>query len=72
MPIVDGYQATRELRKQNYTKPIIALTAGTTSTEIEQCKQCGMDDIVRKPYKIDDLKAVLMKWNPLNTLNEPV
>ena len=72
MPIVDGYQATRELRKQNYTKPIIALTAGTTSTEIEQCKQCGMDDIVRKPYKIDDLKVVLMKWNPLNTLNEPV
>lgn len=72
MPVVDGYQATRELRKRNYTKPIIALTAGTTSTEIEQCKQCGMDDIVRKPYKIADLKAVLMKWHPINTLNESV
>lgn len=66
MPVVDGFQATRELRKQNYTNPIIALTAGTTSTEIEQCKQCGMDDIVCKPYKIADLKAILMKWNPLN------
>ncbi|WP_394393387.1 ATP-binding protein [Shewanella woodyi] len=66
MPVVDGFQATRELRKQNYTNPIIALTAGTTSTEIEQCKQCGMDDIVCKPYKIADLKAILMKWNPLS------
>ncbi|WP_028774337.1 ATP-binding protein [Shewanella waksmanii] len=62
MPIVDGYEATMILRNQGYAKPIIALTAGTTSTERELCFDAGMDDIVSKPYKLDDLRCALTQW----------
>lgn len=62
MPIVDGYEATMILRNQGYAEPIIALTAGTTSTERELCFDAGMDDIVSKPYKLDDLRCALTQW----------
>lgn len=64
MPIIDGYQATSRLRANGYTKPIIALTAGTTSTERDLCKTVGMDDLLSKPYKMNDLALMLTKWAP--------
>ncbi len=70
MPIMDGFEATRILRQQGYDKPIIALTAGTTNTERDECLACGMDDIVNKPYQLKDLQRTLNHWgkqlsNPL-------
>ncbi|PKH08129.1 ATP-binding protein [Moritella sp. Urea-trap-13] len=70
MPIMDGFEATRILRQQGYTKPIIALTAGTTNIECEECLACGMDAIVNKPYQLKDLEKILNHWgkrlsNPL-------
>ncbi|WP_310654456.1 ATP-binding protein [Shewanella fidelis] len=62
MPVIDGFEATRRLRAKKYNKPIIALTASTTSVETEQCYQCGMDEIVNKPYQKEDIKKVLIKW----------
>ncbi|PSV25397.1 MULTISPECIES: ATP-binding protein [unclassified Photobacterium] len=62
MPIMDGYTATRELRKQDYSKPIIALTAGTTSAEREACIQAGMNDILCKPYLASELHDILTIW----------
>ncbi|MEZ9370057.1 ATP-binding protein [Shewanella sp. 10N.286.51.B2] len=63
MPILDGFQTTKYLRKQGYTKPIIALTAGTTSTEVAECVESGMNDILHKPYKLKELEAALKKWS---------
>lgn len=65
MPVVDGFEATRLLRAKGYTKPIIALTASTTSVETEQCYQCGMDEIINKPYQQDDIKVALIKWGQI-------
>ena len=65
MPVVDGFEATSLLRAKGYTKPIIALTASTTSVETEQCYQCGMDEIINKPYQQDDIKVALMKWGQI-------
>lgn len=70
MPIMDGFEATRILRQQGYDKPIIALTAGTTNIERDECLACGMDDIVNKPYQLKDLQRTLNHWgkqlsNPL-------
>lgn len=62
MPIMDGYCATKVLRKQNFTKPIIALTAGTTTAEREACITAGMDDILCKPYMAAELLAMLNLW----------
>ncbi|PKG58986.1 MULTISPECIES: ATP-binding protein [unclassified Shewanella] len=62
MPVVDGFEATTLLRDKGYTKPIIALTASTTSVETEQCYHCGMDEIINKPYQQEDIKSALIKW----------
>ncbi|WP_299807393.1 ATP-binding protein [uncultured Shewanella sp.] len=62
MPVVDGFEATKRLRNSGYSKPIIALTASTTSTETELCYQCGMDGIINKPYQKQEIKNVLIKW----------
>jgi signal transduction histidine kinase/ActR/RegA family two-component response regulator len=62
MPVLDGFKATAHLRAHGYTKPIIALTAGTTSMEMQECIDSGMDDIVHKPYKREELEVALKKW----------
>ena len=63
MPVMDGFTATETLRHQGYNKPIIALTAGTTSTEREQCIKAGMNDILFKPYKLEDIQDTLCHWS---------
>ena len=62
MPIMDGYCATKTLREQAFTKPIIALTAGTTIAERKACINAGMDDILCKPYMASELLAMLNSW----------
>ncbi|PTB31132.1 ATP-binding protein [Photobacterium phosphoreum] len=62
MPIMDGYCATKALREQAFTKPIIALTAGTTTAERKACINAGMDDILCKPYMASELLAMLNSW----------
>jgi len=69
MPIVDGFEATRRLRHSGYRQPIIALTAGTTTLEIDKCFESGMDEIINKPYKLIDIKRVLIKW--YQRINQP-
>ncbi|CAH6889268.1 Histidine kinase [Vibrio chagasii] len=62
MPVMDGFEATEKLREKGYERSIVALTAGTTLEERERCIQCGMDDILSKPYTANDLKDMLKKW----------
>ncbi|USD66896.1 ATP-binding protein [Vibrio sp. SCSIO 43136] len=66
MPVMDGLQATKLLREQGYSKPIVALTAGTTSMEREECINAGMDDILSKPYRSSELVDILRRWCPQN------
>ncbi|MBF4244345.1 response regulator [Vibrio anguillarum] len=62
MPEMDGFEASQHLREQGYNKPIIALTAGTTMHKKQHCIACGMDDVLSKPYRLEDLKTILQKW----------
>ena len=64
MPIMNGYEATEEIRKtKNGTLiPIIALTAGTVVGEREKCLEKGMNDYVSKPIVKEVLEAVITKW----------
>jgi CheY-like chemotaxis protein len=64
MPLVDGYEATREIRsfeKNNGLQPtpIIALTAGNTRKDEARCKLAGMEDYLTKPYSLSQLSNVL-------------
>ena len=62
MPIVDGYECTKELRKMNITSPIVALTANVLMNESEKSMDCGMDDFLFKPYTFNELKIKADKW----------
>lgn len=59
MPITDGYQATRILRKKGYVRPIIALTAHALPEERERCLAAGCDEHVTKPVPWGHLISVI-------------
>lgn len=66
MPEMDGFDATRRIRALRGRKaetPIIAMTANAIKGDRERCLEAGMDDYLAKPVKIDDLKALLIKWS---------
>ena len=67
MPEMDGFEATREIRKREALGvrrhvPIIAMTANTMKGDREKCLAAGMDDFVPKPVKLEDLTQVLERW----------
>jgi signal transduction histidine kinase/ActR/RegA family two-component response regulator len=68
MPEMDGFDATREIRKQaikalnDKPLPVIAMTANVMSGDKERCLEVGMDDYIGKPVQVDKLEKVLRKW----------
>ena len=56
MPLMDGYQATKEIRKDNTVIPIIAVTAFAFAEDEQRVKQSGFSDYVAKPIKPNDQK----------------
>lgn len=57
MPVLDGYQATRQLRGRAYRKPILALTAHALKEERDRCLAAGCDDHLTKPLNREELLA---------------
>ena len=68
MPRMDGYAATRELRRrENGSRhtPVIALTAHAFAADREACLQAGMDDHLAKPVSLRNLGEILDRWSPV-------
>jgi len=61
MPVMDGFEATRQLTLQAYPSPIVAVTANSESGARERCLSLGMADIILKPVRISDIKTCLAK-----------
>jgi PAS domain S-box-containing protein len=65
MPIMDGYDATIELRKRErggHRTPVIAMTAHAMTGAAERCLAAGMDDYMPKPMRRPQLIATLQRW----------
>lgn len=62
MPVLNGYETTRAVRKLNYTKPIIALSANAYSDDVQNSLNSGMNDHVQKPYTEEELFHKIVRY----------
>jgi len=64
MPVMDGYQATQEIRKNSLFEhiPIVALTAHHSEATRTRCREVGMQDFISKPFDPEVLYEKLEKW----------
>ncbi|EUB76158.1 integral membrane sensor hybrid histidine kinase [Pseudomonas sp. GM41(2012)] len=69
MPVMDGYEASRQIRRSGRWPqlPIVALTANAMSEERERCRAAGMSDYLAKPFRREELAALLDLWVPTTT-----
>ncbi|MNO87400.1 Sensor histidine kinase RcsC [compost metagenome] len=68
MPVMDGYEASRRIRQSGRWPelPIVALTANAMPEERERCRAAGMDDYLAKPFRREELLALIDHWVPLS------
>ncbi|MBO1926446.1 response regulator [Thiomicrorhabdus sp. 6S2-11] len=59
MPVMDGFEATRQMRKFDRNTPVIALTANIQPADRQACYQAGMNDFISKPFKPEDITQML-------------
>lgn len=64
MPVMDGYAATREIRKDacHANLPIIAMTANAMVGDREKVIEAGMNDHIAKPLNVGEMFKVIAKW----------
>ena len=66
MPDIDGYEVARTIKAREQEvetpTPIIALTAHASASDRQKCLAAGMDDYMSKPFDLEELRAIMVKW----------
>lgn len=68
MPLMDGYQATKNIRSTEHSRsslihtPIIALTGKVMANDKQRCLEAGMDDYITKPIRIEHAADMIEKY----------
>src|SRR5262249_13316512 len=66
MPVMDGYEATREIRRRESGgrhAAIVAMTANATHEQRDRCLEAGVDDFLSKPGRLQTLAALRERWS---------
>ncbi|HEX4870382.1 MAG TPA: ATP-binding protein [Moraxellaceae bacterium] len=77
MPVMDGYAATREIRRLESQEgrsrvPIVAISAHVTQHHVDNCYAAGMDDHIPKPLNLRLLGDKLAQWAPMAAVGQTV
>lgn len=62
MPVLDGLEATRQLRSLGIKTPILAITANAFAEDKKQCLEVGMNDFLSKPLQPELLTKMIREW----------
>ncbi len=71
MPEMDGFMATELIRKLNTHHrniTIVALTADAMQEDKDRCLESGMNDYISKPFRLEEIHAVIKKYSPMPKL----
>ena len=69
MPVLDGVEAVKLLRKENYEGPVVALTANAMKEDRNKCLDAGCNDFITKPINKEQLYTVTARY--LETIESP-
>jgi CheY-like chemotaxis protein len=77
MPEMDGYETTRRIRQRETSLnlprvPVIAISAATDAAHLKRCMDSGMDSVLKKPLRLDELRSMLGLWLDRLQPAEPV
>jgi len=62
MPILDGFEATAQIRAAGLNVPIVAMTANAMKGDEDRCLAAGMDDYLSKPVSPEALTELFARW----------
>ncbi|MEM8780007.1 MAG: response regulator [Cyanobacteria bacterium P01_G01_bin.49] len=66
MPVLDGYEATRQLRQregEQHHTIVVGVTANALAEDKDKCLSAGMDDYLSKPIMMEKLTELLLFWS---------
>ena len=66
MPIMNGLDATQEIRRLGFDIPIIGATGNIMDNEVNEFKEKGANEVLGKPTKNEQIKDILVRYNIIN------